>query len=781
MSNYKVSVWITAEDKASKVLWDLNNKMQSVQWNFNNTSTAVSWMTSKMMWLYAVVWTAIAWVWALWANMLATAWKFEKFESILTNTMWSVSEAKNAMQMLKDVSVKTPFELDKITESYVKLVNRWFKPTQQEIIQLWDLSSSLWKDLDMLVEAMLDAQTWEFERLKEFGVRAQASWNQVAFTFKGVTTTVDKTDDAIRNYILWLWKLKWVEWSMIAQSNTYEWKLSNMKDARTNLSATIWKVFLPVAKNAIQATTDMMNRLNDNIKVVTDRGWSTNANVVMIAEAFKYLQWAASWLPSIGSLFSWAMSAVAKSINYVFPMIWALSAGLQKLYWYAKQATWADQKAMTNALTQSWSMAVAPWLYADRIKQQLASWSLWLKWPSIWWWWGGIWWLPKSWGWGWWKADKEAEKAKERQIQLEKELIKTTNQRIQQVEALNISEWKKAELVLKINEEAQAKLKEIRSSDEENQMNSFEKIAEKAKEKIEKMKENYKWLYEAINNAIDKTQNEVDKLNDQIKDWTEKIKTLKESLWELWKDTTKNLSDRFVEATKELANLQQEIWKVDSMSEQLDIQNKINSIRNELSYIWQTVDKPTLDKAMWFDQLSPAEKIVEKANQKKAEIELEIQWEQTRIDELMKKKDDEMKKLQNFNEAKMKLEKDYTKRYKDELNERFIAFSDYVAKISSLWWWDKKETSSIITSAINWARANWWPVIAWSSYLVWENWPEIFKPSSSWSIVSNWSIWWVTVNINGVNISNWMDLIDFKQQVEQVIVSSVRNLQAWLI
>ena len=50
----------------------------------------------------------------------------------------------------------------------------------------------------------------------------------------------------------------------------------------------------------------------------------------------------------------------------------------------------------------------------------------------------------------------------------------------------------------------------------------------------------------------------------------------------------------------------------------------------------------------------------------------------------MKKKEDEMKKLQNFNEAKMRLEKDYTKRYKDELNERFIAFSDYVSKISSL-------------------------------------------------------------------------------------------------
>lgn len=63
------------------------------------------------------------------------------------------------MKLLKEVSSQTPFELDRLTDSYIKLVNRGFKPTKEEITNLGDLASSLGKDFDMLVEALLDAQT----------------------------------------------------------------------------------------------------------------------------------------------------------------------------------------------------------------------------------------------------------------------------------------------------------------------------------------------------------------------------------------------------------------------------------------------------------------------------------------------------------------------------------------------------------------------------------------------------------------------------------------------
>ncbi len=55
---------------------------------------------------------------------MATAGKFERYNSILSNALGSQSEAVKSMQMIRDTASKTPFEVDQLTESYIKLVNR---------------------------------------------------------------------------------------------------------------------------------------------------------------------------------------------------------------------------------------------------------------------------------------------------------------------------------------------------------------------------------------------------------------------------------------------------------------------------------------------------------------------------------------------------------------------------------------------------------------------------------------------------------------------------------
>lgn len=69
-----------------------------------------------------------------------------------------------------------------------------------------------------------------------------------------------------------------------------------------------------------------------------------------------------------------------------------------------------------------------------------------------------------------------------------------------------------------------------------------------------------------------------------------------------------------------------------------------------------------------------------------------------------------------------------------------------------------KDTAWSIWSAISWAvsgvvsgaRANWWPVSWWKTYLVWERWPELFTPSRSGNIIPNNQLWsgWTNININ---------------------------------
>jgi tetratricopeptide (TPR) repeat protein len=107
---------------------------------------------------------------------------------------------------------------------------------------LGDLASSTGKSFDQLAEAILDAQTGEFERLKEFGVRAAVAGDQVTFTFKGIKTQVDNTSEAIRGYVLSLGAAEGVSGSMEKISNTLGGRISNVQDSFTQLQTTIGQI-----------------------------------------------------------------------------------------------------------------------------------------------------------------------------------------------------------------------------------------------------------------------------------------------------------------------------------------------------------------------------------------------------------------------------------------------------------------------------------------------------------------------------------------------------------
>src|SRR5687768_2138426 len=66
----------------------------------------------------------------------------QKFEAVLTNALGSNSKARQALASLQEFAAKTPFQLEELTGSFVKLVNRGFKPTQDEMRKIGDLAAS---------------------------------------------------------------------------------------------------------------------------------------------------------------------------------------------------------------------------------------------------------------------------------------------------------------------------------------------------------------------------------------------------------------------------------------------------------------------------------------------------------------------------------------------------------------------------------------------------------------------------------------------------------------
>lgn len=200
--------------------------------------------------------------------VLNTRAEFQKLEAVLTNTLGSSSEAQRSLAQIQNFASKTPFSVVELTQSFVKLVNQGFKPTVNELRKLGDLASSTGKQFDQLAEAIIDAQTGEFERLKEFGIRASKQGDQVQFTFKGVQTQVEFTDKAIRNYITSLGDLEGVSGSMEAISRTLGGQISNLGDAWESLLNTLGTEGEGVMSNSIAFLSKTLEITTDLIKGV---------------------------------------------------------------------------------------------------------------------------------------------------------------------------------------------------------------------------------------------------------------------------------------------------------------------------------------------------------------------------------------------------------------------------------------------------------------------------------------------------------------------------------
>ena len=238
----KLNVDIVAQLKDfNKAMSELKSEVDGISKSVvksNNESIA---STKKMSSTFSEVGKTLASVFAVdqlisfGKAILDTTVEFQKMEAVLTTALGSNSAAKAAMDQIVNFASSTPFQVNELTDSFVKLANRGFVPTMEQMRQMGDLASSVGKSFDQLTEAILDAQTGEFERLKEFGIKASQQGDVVQFTFKGITTEVAKSDKAIQEYLLSLGNLEGVAGSMEAISKTTGGAISNLEDNITQL------------------------------------------------------------------------------------------------------------------------------------------------------------------------------------------------------------------------------------------------------------------------------------------------------------------------------------------------------------------------------------------------------------------------------------------------------------------------------------------------------------------------------------------------------------------
>lgn len=152
----------------------------------------------------------------------------------------STSAAATAMKDLQNFAAETPFTLGQVVEGFIKLKNLGLDPSIGAMRSFGNTSAAMGKDVMQFIEAVADAATGEFERLKEFGIKASKEGDKVKFTFQGVTTTVQNNAAAITSYLRSLGDENGVfAGSMAKQMETIGGKLSNLEDAASRFATAL--------------------------------------------------------------------------------------------------------------------------------------------------------------------------------------------------------------------------------------------------------------------------------------------------------------------------------------------------------------------------------------------------------------------------------------------------------------------------------------------------------------------------------------------------------------
>jgi hypothetical protein len=156
--------------------------------------------------------------------------EFDKLNTSLVTATGSTSGAAAAFKALQAFAASTPFSVNEATEAFIKLQNLGLTPSERALNAYGNTASSMGKSLNQMIEAVADAATGEFERLKEFGIKAKQNGDQVMLTFRGVTKQIGNNAKDIESYLMKIGETEFAG-AMERRANTLDGAISNLGDS----------------------------------------------------------------------------------------------------------------------------------------------------------------------------------------------------------------------------------------------------------------------------------------------------------------------------------------------------------------------------------------------------------------------------------------------------------------------------------------------------------------------------------------------------------------------
>lgn len=171
-------------------------------------------------------------------SIVETQREFDKLNAQLITATGSTENAAKAFKELQAFAKTTPYDLAQSVEGFAKLKNLGLDPSIDSLKSFGNTAAAMGKDLNQMIEAVADATTGEFERLKEFGIKSKSEGDKVTFTFQGVSKTVGKNAKEIQQYLLDIGNTQFAG-AMDARAKSLDGAISSLGDSWKQLLLTV--------------------------------------------------------------------------------------------------------------------------------------------------------------------------------------------------------------------------------------------------------------------------------------------------------------------------------------------------------------------------------------------------------------------------------------------------------------------------------------------------------------------------------------------------------------
>lgn len=247
----------TDMDRASKIAQRRAKEMESA---FDRMAGKITGAFSGLLAGVSVVATA--------TKLVEVQRQFDVLNASLVTVTGSSKSAGVEFAWIKEFAAQTPFDLAQVTDAFIKMKAFGLDASEAALRSYGNTASAMGKSLNQMIEAVADAATGEFERLKEFGIRAAKQGDQVTFTFKGVSKTIKMSSEEITEYLKNIGDNDFAG-AMAERTKTLDGAISNLGDTwdelfRTINNAGVGKLIFDATALATQGVQNLIN----NIKVL---------------------------------------------------------------------------------------------------------------------------------------------------------------------------------------------------------------------------------------------------------------------------------------------------------------------------------------------------------------------------------------------------------------------------------------------------------------------------------------------------------------------------------